>query len=89
TVNENRKISNIRCCGNSFEVNIVGFAQELVSTANTPHACAASTPTCANTGGSSFVYLGGQIPIDASTLPNADLSTDPNMANLEDDLDVF
>ncbi|GJT42429.1 hypothetical protein Tco_0951144 [Tanacetum coccineum] len=45
----------------------------LVSTANTPYASAASTPTGANTGGSSFVYLGGQIPIDASTLPNADL----------------
>ncbi|GJZ64075.1 ribonuclease H-like domain-containing protein [Tanacetum coccineum] len=41
----------------------------LVSTANTPYASAASTPTGANTGGSSFVYLGGQIPIDASTLP--------------------
>ncbi|GKE29778.1 putative ribonuclease H-like domain-containing protein [Tanacetum coccineum] len=41
----------------------------LVSTANTPYASAASTPTGANTSGSSFVYLGGQIPIDAYTLP--------------------
>ncbi|GKD94612.1 putative ribonuclease H-like domain-containing protein, partial [Tanacetum coccineum] len=38
----------------------------------------------ANAGESSFVYLGGQIPIDASTLPNADLPTNPNMPDLED-----
>ncbi|GKA80121.1 putative ribonuclease H-like domain-containing protein, partial [Tanacetum coccineum] len=50
---------------------------------------AASTPTCANAGESSFVYLGGQIPIDASTLPNADLPIDPNMLDLEDDSNVF
>ncbi|GJY85389.1 putative ribonuclease H-like domain-containing protein [Tanacetum coccineum] len=61
----------------------------LVSTANTPYASAASTPTGANTGGSSFVYLGGQIPIDASTLPNVDLPIDPNMPDLEDDSNVF
>ncbi|GJY28527.1 putative ribonuclease H-like domain-containing protein [Tanacetum coccineum] len=61
----------------------------LVSTANTPYASATSTPTGANTGGSSFVYLGGQIPIDASTLPNADLPIDPNMPDLEDDSNVF
>ncbi|GJV98339.1 putative ribonuclease H-like domain-containing protein [Tanacetum coccineum] len=61
----------------------------LVNTANTQYASAASTPPGANTGGSSFVYLGGQIPIDASTLPNADLPCDPNMPNLEDDSDVF
>ncbi|GJS90363.1 putative ribonuclease H-like domain-containing protein, partial [Tanacetum coccineum] len=61
----------------------------LVSTANTPYASATSTPTSANTGGSSFVYLGGQIPIDASTLPNADLPIDPNMPDLEDDSNVF
>ncbi|GKC12797.1 hypothetical protein Tco_1009579, partial [Tanacetum coccineum] len=61
----------------------------LVSTANTPYASAASTPTGANTGGSSFVYLGRQIPINALTLPNADLPIDPNMPELEDDSDVF
>ncbi|GJU32183.1 ribonuclease H-like domain-containing protein [Tanacetum coccineum] len=43
----------------------------------------------ANAGESSFFYLGGQIPIDASTLPNADLSSDLNMPGLEDDSDVF
>ncbi|GKE93992.1 putative ribonuclease H-like domain-containing protein [Tanacetum coccineum] len=61
----------------------------LVSTANTPYASAASTPTGANTGGSSFVYLRGQIPIDASTLSNADLHIDPNMHDLEDDSNIF
>ncbi|GJR71841.1 ribonuclease H-like domain-containing protein [Tanacetum coccineum] len=43
----------------------------------------------ANAGESSFVYLGGKIPIDASTLPNADLPIDPNMPDLEDDSDAF
>ncbi|GKD74424.1 putative ribonuclease H-like domain-containing protein [Tanacetum coccineum] len=61
----------------------------LVSIANTPYASAASTPTGANTGGSSFIYLGGQIPIDASTLPNVDLPIDPNMPDLVDDSNVF
>ncbi|GJV80105.1 ribonuclease H-like domain-containing protein [Tanacetum coccineum] len=51
---------------------------------NTPYVSAASTPTGANAGESSFVYLGGKIPIDASTLPNADLPIDPNMPDLED-----
>ncbi|GJZ76656.1 putative ribonuclease H-like domain-containing protein, partial [Tanacetum coccineum] len=50
---------------------------------------AASTPLSANAGESSFVYLGGQIPIDASTLPNADLPTDPNMPDLEDVSNAF
>ncbi|GJR44777.1 putative ribonuclease H-like domain-containing protein [Tanacetum coccineum] len=65
------------------------YNSPLVSTANTSYASAASTPTDANTSGSSFVYLGGQIPIDASTLPNVDLPIDPNMPNLEDDSNVF
>ncbi|GJW19826.1 putative ribonuclease H-like domain-containing protein [Tanacetum coccineum] len=56
---------------------------------NTPYVSAASTPIGENDGESSFVYLGGQIPIDASTLPNANLSTDPNMPDLEDNSDVF
>ncbi|GJS07832.1 putative ribonuclease H-like domain-containing protein [Tanacetum coccineum] len=61
----------------------------LVSTANKPYASATSTPTGANIVGSSFVYLGGQIPIDTSTLPNADLYIDPNMPDLEDGSNVF
>ncbi|GJZ85311.1 putative ribonuclease H-like domain-containing protein [Tanacetum coccineum] len=56
---------------------------------NTPHVRAASTPTGANVGESSFVYLGGKLPIDASTLPNADLPIDPNMPDLEDASDTL
>ncbi|GJX31353.1 hypothetical protein Tco_0241208 [Tanacetum coccineum] len=35
------------------------------------------------------VYLGGKIPNDASTLPNADLPIDPNMPDLEDASDTL
>ncbi|GJZ81243.1 ribonuclease H-like domain-containing protein, partial [Tanacetum coccineum] len=56
---------------------------------NTPYVSAASTPTGANAGESSFVYLGGKIPIDASTLPNADLPIYPNMPDLEDASDTL
>ncbi|GJV15337.1 putative ribonuclease H-like domain-containing protein [Tanacetum coccineum] len=59
------------------------------SSANTPYVSAASTPTGTNAGESSFVYLGGKIPIDASTLPNADLPIDPNMPDLEDASDTL
>ncbi|GJW25868.1 hypothetical protein Tco_0985041 [Tanacetum coccineum] len=54
-----------------------------------PSVIIASAPTRTNVDESLFVYLGGRIPIDASTLPNADLPTDPNMPNLEDDSDVI
>ncbi|GKF13052.1 hypothetical protein Tco_0050978, partial [Tanacetum coccineum] len=65
--------------------------QELTAKAmsNTLNVRAASTPTGANAGESSFVYLGGKIPIDASTLPNADLPIDTNMPNLEDAFDTL
>ncbi|GJZ41183.1 putative ribonuclease H-like domain-containing protein, partial [Tanacetum coccineum] len=56
---------------------------------NTPYVSAASTSTGANAGESSFVYLGGKIPIDASTLPNADLPINPNMPDLEDASDTL
>ncbi|GJS21626.1 putative ribonuclease H-like domain-containing protein [Tanacetum coccineum] len=56
---------------------------------NTPYVSTDSTPTGANAGESSFVYLGGKIPIDASTLPNADLPIDPNMPDLEDASDTL
>ncbi|GJW41544.1 hypothetical protein Tco_0067389 [Tanacetum coccineum] len=48
-----------------------------------PSVSIASTPTGTNAGESSFVYLGGKIPINASTLPNADLLIDPICADLE------
>ncbi|GJV16125.1 putative ribonuclease H-like domain-containing protein [Tanacetum coccineum] len=56
---------------------------------NTPNVSAASTSTGANADESSFVYLGGEIPINASTLPNADLPIDPNMPDLEDAFDTL
>ncbi|GJZ35613.1 hypothetical protein Tco_0581430, partial [Tanacetum coccineum] len=56
---------------------------------NTPNVSAASTSIGANADESSFVYLGGNIPIDASTLPNADLPIDLNMPDLEDNSNVF
>ncbi|GJV94154.1 putative ribonuclease H-like domain-containing protein [Tanacetum coccineum] len=59
------------------------------NTSNTPYVSAASTPTGANAGKSSVVYLGGKIPIDASTLPNADLPIDLNMPDLEDASDTL
>ncbi|GKF06151.1 putative ribonuclease H-like domain-containing protein [Tanacetum coccineum] len=74
---------------NTGRPSVSTFNSPLVSTANTPYASVASTPTGANIVGSSFVYLGGQISIDASTLPNADLPNDPNMPDLEDDSNVF
>ncbi|GKC02445.1 hypothetical protein Tco_0994055, partial [Tanacetum coccineum] len=61
----------------------------IASTANTLYVSAASTSTGANAGESSFVYLGGKIPIDASTLPNADLPIDSNMPDLEDASDTL
>ncbi|GKE63336.1 hypothetical protein Tco_1513703 [Tanacetum coccineum] len=69
--------------------NKLSIIRSYVSTATTPYVSAASTPTGANAGESFFNYLGVQIPIDASTLPNADLTTDLNMPDLEDVSNVF
>ncbi|GJU59948.1 putative ribonuclease H-like domain-containing protein [Tanacetum coccineum] len=70
-------------------INKLSTSRSSVSTATTPYVSAASTPTGANAGESSFVYLGGKIPIDASTLPNIDFPIDLNMPDLEDDSDAF
>ncbi|GKG05268.1 hypothetical protein Tco_0325354 [Tanacetum coccineum] len=69
--------------------NKLSTVRSYVSTATTPYVSAASTPTGANAGESSFVYLGGQIPIDASTPPNANLPTDLNIPDLEDVSNAF
>ncbi|GJW13371.1 putative ribonuclease H-like domain-containing protein [Tanacetum coccineum] len=63
--------------------NKLSTVRSYVSTATTPYISAASTPTGANAGESSFVYLGGQIPIDASTLPN-----DVDFNNMDNTIDV-
>ncbi|GKE87631.1 putative ribonuclease H-like domain-containing protein [Tanacetum coccineum] len=60
----------------------VSTNRPVVST-NKPSVSIISTPTRTNVGESSFVYLGGTIPIDASTLPNVDLPIDLNMPDLE------
>ncbi|GJV90627.1 retrovirus-related pol polyprotein from transposon TNT 1-94 [Tanacetum coccineum] len=69
----------------------VSTGRSFVSTdrSNTPNVSAASTSTGANADESSFVYLGGKIPIDAYSLPNADLPIDPNMPDLEDVTDTL
>ncbi|GJX59985.1 ribonuclease H-like domain-containing protein [Tanacetum coccineum] len=59
------------------------------ATSLTPNVSAASTSTGANADESLSVYLGGKIPIDASTLPNADLPIDLNMPALEDASDTL
>ncbi|GJV98692.1 ribonuclease H-like domain-containing protein [Tanacetum coccineum] len=76
---EKRNIASQKRAAQATSTNKLSTVRSYVSTATTPYVSAASTPTGANAGESSFVYLGGKIPIDASTLPNADLPIDPNM----------
>ncbi|GJU69833.1 putative ribonuclease H-like domain-containing protein [Tanacetum coccineum] len=95
---EKRKIASQKKAAQATSTNTLSTDRPSVSTdrpfvstdrSNTPYVSAASTPTGANAGESSFVYLGGKIPIDASTLPNADLPIDPNMPDLEDASDTL
>ncbi|GKA29963.1 putative ribonuclease H-like domain-containing protein [Tanacetum coccineum] len=86
---EKRNIAYQKRAAQATSTNKLSTVRSYVSTATMPYVSAASTPTGANAGESSFVYLGGKIPIDASTLPNADLPIDPNMPDLEDDSDAF
>nr|GEW53372.1 ribonuclease H-like domain, reverse transcriptase, RNA-dependent DNA polymerase [Tanacetum cinerariifolium] len=44
--------------------------------------------TFVSAAGSTYVYLGGSIPVNAATLPNDDLPTDPLMPDLEDTADT-
>ncbi|GKA80168.1 putative ribonuclease H-like domain-containing protein, partial [Tanacetum coccineum] len=44
--------------------------------------------TLVSAAGSSYDNLGGSIPVNAATLPNADLPTDPLMPDLEDTADL-
>ncbi|GJR23362.1 putative ribonuclease H-like domain-containing protein [Tanacetum coccineum] len=93
---EKRKIASQKKAAQTTSTNqlstdrpFISTDRSSVSTANTPYVSAARTSTGANAGESSFVYLGGKIPIDASTLPNADLPIDPNMPDLEDASDTL
>ncbi|GJX02154.1 putative ribonuclease H-like domain-containing protein [Tanacetum coccineum] len=82
---EKRKSASIKRAAQATSINKLNTGRPSVNTANTPYVSAASTPTGANAGKSSFVDLGRQIPIDASTLPNADI----NMHDLEDVSNAF
>ncbi|GJR43136.1 putative ribonuclease H-like domain-containing protein [Tanacetum coccineum] len=86
---EKRNIASQKRAAQATSINELSTDRSSVSTATTPYVSATSIPTCANAGESSFVYLGGKIPIDTSTLPNADLPIDPNMPDLEDDSNAF
>ncbi|GJY03851.1 reverse transcriptase domain-containing protein, partial [Tanacetum coccineum] len=92
---KHRSIANLEKAAQATSTNILSTDRQSVSTdrlfvsTNRPSVSIASTPTRINAGESSFVYLGGKIPIDASTLPNADLPIDPNMPDLEDASDTL
>ncbi|GKD23512.1 putative reverse transcriptase, RNA-dependent DNA polymerase, partial [Tanacetum coccineum] len=86
---EKRNIASQKRGAQTTSINKLSTSRSYVSTATTPYVSAASTPTGANASESSFLYLGGKIPIDAYTLPNARLPIDPNMPDLEDDSDAF
>ncbi|GJZ36588.1 putative ribonuclease H-like domain-containing protein [Tanacetum coccineum] len=92
---EKRRIASQKKAAQATSTNILSTDRPSVSTdrpfvsTDRPSVSIASTPTGTNAGESSFVYLGGKIPIDASTLPNADLPIDPNMPDLEDASDTL
>ncbi|GJS38254.1 hypothetical protein Tco_0563297 [Tanacetum coccineum] len=86
---EKRNIASQKRAAQATSINKLSTGRSSISTATTPYVSAASTPTGANAGESSFIYFRGKIPIDASTLPNADLPINLNMPDLEDDSDAF
>ncbi|GJS10908.1 putative ribonuclease H-like domain-containing protein [Tanacetum coccineum] len=95
---EKRRIASQNKAAQATSTNQISTDRPFVSTdrsfvstdrSNTPNVSPTSTSTGANADESSFVYLGGKIPINASTLPNADLPIDPNMPALEDASDTL
>ncbi|GJR79954.1 putative ribonuclease H-like domain-containing protein, partial [Tanacetum coccineum] len=89
---DKRRITSQKKTAQATSTNQLSTVRPFVSTgrssvstdrSNTPNVSAASTSTGANADKSLFVYLGGKIPIDATTLPNVDLPIDPNMPDLE------
>ncbi|GKE71391.1 hypothetical protein Tco_1529463 [Tanacetum coccineum] len=96
---EKRRIASQKKAAQAISTNQLSTDRPYVNTnrlssvstdrSNTLTISTASTSTGANANGSSFVYLGGKIPIDASTLPNANLPIDPNMPALEDVSDTL
>ncbi|GJX07778.1 ribonuclease H-like domain-containing protein [Tanacetum coccineum] len=88
---EKRRIASQKKAAQATSTNQLSTYRPFVSIdrSNTSNVSAASTSTGANADESSFVYLGGKIPIIASTLPNADLPIDPNMPDLKDVTDTL
>ncbi|GKD93422.1 putative ribonuclease H-like domain-containing protein [Tanacetum coccineum] len=95
---EKRRIASQKKVAQATSTNQLSTVRPFISTSrssvstnrsNTPNVSTASTSTGANADKSSFVYLGGKIPIDASTLLNADLPINPNMPDLEDASDTL
>ncbi|GJS56106.1 putative ribonuclease H-like domain-containing protein [Tanacetum coccineum] len=95
---EKRRIASQKKAAQATNTNQFSTDRPFVSTdrsfvstdrSNTLNVSTASTSTGANADESSFVYLRGKIPIDASTLPNADLPIDLNMPDLEDASDTL
>ncbi|GJY38348.1 hypothetical protein Tco_0424712 [Tanacetum coccineum] len=95
---EKRRIASQKKAAQATSTNQLSTNRPFVSTdrsfvstdrSNTPNVSVASTSTSANADESSFVYLRGKIPIDASTLPNADLPIDLNMPDLKDASDTL
>ncbi|GJU77331.1 hypothetical protein Tco_1274401 [Tanacetum coccineum] len=87
---EKRRIASQKKAAQATSTNILSTDRPSVSTdrpfvsTDRPSVSIASTTTGTNTGESSFVYLGGKIPIDASTLPNADLPIDHQYMSVTD-----
>ncbi|GJX00057.1 putative ribonuclease H-like domain-containing protein [Tanacetum coccineum] len=95
---EKRRIASQKKATQATSTNQLNTVRPFVSTgrssvstdrSNTPNVCAPSTSIGANADESSFVYLGGKIPINVSTLSNVDLPIDPNMPDLEDASDTL
>ncbi|GKF88489.1 hypothetical protein Tco_0259366, partial [Tanacetum coccineum] len=92
---EKRRIASQKKAAQATSTNILSTDRPFVSTdrpfvsIDRPSVSIASTPARTNAGESSFIYIGGKIPIDASTLPNDDLPIDQNMHDLEDASDTL
>ncbi|GKF95665.1 hypothetical protein Tco_0288400, partial [Tanacetum coccineum] len=92
---EKKRIASQKKVAQATSTNILSTDRPSVSTdmpfvsTDRPSDSIASTPTGTNVSESLFFYLGGKIPIDASTLPNVDLPIDPNMPDSEDASDTL
>ncbi|GKE97762.1 hypothetical protein Tco_0021113, partial [Tanacetum coccineum] len=88
---EKRRIASQKKAAQATSTNQLSNDRPFVSTdrSNIPNVSTTSTSIGVHANESSFVNLGGKIPIAASTLPNADLPIDPNMPDLEEVTDTL